>query len=119
MLAEVDVYVQRGPVVYVSVEESIEQIGNRAHRMRIGTSNLYLYSSTDVEIFGADLMRAHVLHVSMHFALRFVYTIQDILEKIHSLSPRALIVDSIQTVYSRVLTGSVGNVQQNPEIIFE
>ncbi|KAK1311827.1 hypothetical protein QJS10_CPA07g00887 [Acorus calamus] len=88
MLAEVDISVQRGPVVYVSGEESIEQIGNRAHRMRIGTSNLYLYSSTDVE---------------------------DILEKIHPLSPRALIVDSIQTVYLRGLAGSAGNVQQVKE----
>lgn len=30
--------------------QSIEQIGNRADRMRIGTHELYLYSSTDVEV---------------------------------------------------------------------
>ncbi|KAK1286480.1 hypothetical protein QJS10_CPB20g00557 [Acorus calamus] len=60
MLAEVDISVQRGPVVYVSGEE-------------------------------------------------------DILEKIHPLSPRALIVDSIQTVYLRGLAGSAGNVQQVKE----
>ncbi|KAJ0074762.1 hypothetical protein Patl1_34056 [Pistacia atlantica] len=38
------------PVVYVSGEESVEQIGNRADRMEIGTEELFLYSSTDVEV---------------------------------------------------------------------
>ncbi|CAL5439604.1 unnamed protein product [Camellia sinensis] len=32
------------PVVYVSGEESVEQIGNRADRLRIGTEELFLYS---------------------------------------------------------------------------
>ncbi|XP_058091393.1 uncharacterized protein LOC131237572 [Magnolia sinica] len=73
------------PVVYVSGEESVEQIANRADRMRIGTNDLFLYSSTDVE---------------------------DILEKAQGLSPRALIVDSIQTVYLRGLDGSAGSVSQ-------
>ncbi|KAJ3709025.1 hypothetical protein LUZ61_012730 [Rhynchospora tenuis] len=73
------------PVVYVSGEESIEQIANRADRMCITTDNLYLYSSTDIE---------------------------DIFEKIQPLRPRALIIDSIQTVYLREVTGSAGNVSQ-------
>ncbi|KAK1575046.1 hypothetical protein Q3G72_002109 [Acer saccharum] len=38
------------PVVYVSGEESIEQIGHRADRMNIGPEELFLYSSTDVEV---------------------------------------------------------------------
>jgi energy-coupling factor transporter ATP-binding protein EcfA2 len=37
-------------IVYVSGEESIEQIGNRADRMSIKSRNLYLYSSTDIEV---------------------------------------------------------------------
>ncbi|KAG9151003.1 hypothetical protein Leryth_003123 [Lithospermum erythrorhizon] len=37
------------PVVYVSGEESVEQIGNRADRMTIDTEELFIYSSTDVE----------------------------------------------------------------------
>ncbi|KAF3341534.1 DNA repair protein RadA [Carex littledalei] len=73
------------PVVYVSGEESIEQIANRADRMHITTDNLYLYSSTDIE---------------------------DIFEKIQPLKPKALIIDSIQTVYLREVTGSAGNVSQ-------
>ncbi|XP_073110786.1 uncharacterized protein [Elaeis guineensis] len=76
------------PVVYVSGEESIEQIGNRAYRMGITTEDLYLYSSTDIE---------------------------DILHKIQKLSPQALIVDSIQTVYLSGIAGSAGNVMQVKE----
>lgn len=76
------------PVIYVSGEESMEQIGNRGDRMRICTDNLYLYSSTDIE---------------------------DILEQVKVLSPRALIVDSIQTVYLKGVVGSAGNIQQVKE----
>lgn len=76
------------PVIYVSGEESIEQIANRADRMRITTPDLYLYSSTDIE---------------------------DILDKIQALSPQAIIVDSIQTVYLKGVTGSAGNVMQVKE----
>ncbi|CAM0912799.1 unnamed protein product [Alopecurus aequalis] len=76
------------PVVYVSGEESIEQIANRADRMNIRSRDLYLYSSTDIE---------------------------DILDKIQPLSPRALIVDSIQTVYLRAFAGSAGNQVQVKE----
>ncbi|KAI6678852.1 hypothetical protein NL676_039648 [Syzygium grande] len=38
-------------VVYVSGEESVEQIGSRADCLRIGTEELYLYSSTDIETY--------------------------------------------------------------------
>ncbi|XP_024022455.1 uncharacterized protein LOC21408962 [Morus notabilis] len=76
------------PVVYVSGEESIEQIGNRADRMDIKTEELFLYSSTDIE---------------------------DIIQKAHILSPRALIIDSIQTVYLNNVTGSAGGLSQVKE----
>ncbi|KAL6606663.1 hypothetical protein ACP70R_042316 [Stipagrostis hirtigluma subsp. patula] len=79
---------ESSPVVYVSGEESIEQIGNRAARMSITSRNLYLYSGTDIE---------------------------DILDKIQPLSPRALIIDSIQTVYLRSFAGSAGNLSQVKE----
>eukprot|EP00256_Glycine_max_P064456 XP_014634616.1 uncharacterized protein LOC100794165 isoform X3 [Glycine max] len=72
------------PVVYVSGEESVEQIGNRADRLRI-ESDIYLYSSNDVE---------------------------DILKKVQYLSPGALIVDSIQTVYLKGIMGSPGGIMQ-------
>lgn len=79
---------ESSPVVYVSGEESIEQIGNRADRMSITSSNLYLYSGTDIE---------------------------DILDKIQPFSPKALIIDSIQTVYVRSFAGSAGNLSQVKE----
>lgn len=37
---------------------------------------------------------------------------QDILEKVKRLSPRALVVDSIQTVYLRGVAGSPGSLSQ-------
>ncbi|KAK7402279.1 hypothetical protein VNO78_14415 [Psophocarpus tetragonolobus] len=75
------------PVVYVSGEESLQQIGIRADRLGIN-SNIYLYSSTDIE---------------------------DILMKTHDLSPRALVVDSIQTVYLKTIIGNAGGIMQVKE----
>lgn len=76
------------PVLYVSGEESVEQIGNRADRMDISTEELFLYSSTDIE---------------------------DILTKAQALSPRALVIDSIQTVHLVGVTGSAGGIYQIKE----
>ncbi|KAL3720924.1 hypothetical protein ACJRO7_005693 [Eucalyptus globulus] len=88
MIAEGHDLGRSAPVVYVSGEESMEQIGSRADCLSIGTEELYLYSSTDIE---------------------------DILEKIQALSPRALIVDSIQTVYLKGVAGSAGGLSQVKE----
>ncbi|KAF9616013.1 hypothetical protein IFM89_027952 [Coptis chinensis] len=88
MIAEGSNSGRAGPAIYVSGEESVEQIGNRADRMRIGTEDLFLYSNTDIE---------------------------DILEKIQVLSPRVLIIDSIQTVYMKGVTGSPGGLVQVKE----
>ncbi|KAI3992651.1 hypothetical protein MKX01_007973 [Papaver californicum] len=88
MLAEEGDFGRPAPVVYVSGEESVEQIGNRADRLRIATKELFLYSGTDIE---------------------------DILQKAHLLSPRALIVDSIQTMYLDGVTGSAGGIMQVKE----
>ncbi|KAL2609548.1 hypothetical protein R1flu_028121 [Riccia fluitans] len=73
------------PVLYVSGEESVEQISSRADRMEIVAHDLFLYSATDLEL---------------------------VLEAIQSLNPRAVIVDSIQTVYLPEATGSAGSVIQ-------
>ncbi|CAJ2663794.1 unnamed protein product [Trifolium pratense] len=87
LIAEGDKDGEASPVVYVSGEESVEQIGNRADRLTIG-SDIYLYSSTDIE---------------------------DILRKVQHLSPRALVVDSVQTVYLKGITGSPGGIIQVKE----
>ncbi|KAL8458412.1 hypothetical protein ACS0TY_036072 [Phlomoides rotata] len=70
-----------GRVIYVSGEESVDQIGNRASRLCIETEELYLHASTDIE---------------------------DILEQARRHSPKVLIIDSIQTVYIKGVTGSAG-----------
>lgn len=41
----------------------------------------------------------------------FVF-LQDIVEKVQPLSPRALIIDSIQTVYLKGVAGSAGGLMQ-------
>ncbi|KAI3977490.1 hypothetical protein MKX01_000403 [Papaver californicum] len=64
MLAEEGDFGWPARVVYVSGEESVEQIGNRADRLRIATKELFLYSGTDID---------------------------DILQKANLLSPRTLI----------------------------
>ncbi|KAL0319323.1 UNVERIFIED_CONTAM: DNA repair protein RadA [Sesamum angustifolium] len=67
---------------------SVEQIGNRADRLCIKTEELFLYSSTNIE---------------------------DILEQAKRLSPRAVVIDSIQTVYLEGVTGSAGGDVQVKE----
>ncbi|CAN8306585.1 unnamed protein product [Cochlearia groenlandica] len=88
IIAEGNDLAQPAPVLYVSGEESVDQIGSRADRMKIQTDELYLFSSSDL---------------------------QDILKKAHRLSPRALIIDSIQTVYLKEVTGSAGGLTQVKE----
>uniref|UniRef100_A0A1J3K4B2 DNA repair protein RadA-like protein n=1 Tax=Noccaea caerulescens TaxID=107243 RepID=A0A1J3K4B2_NOCCA len=88
IIAEGNDLAQPAPVLYVSGEESVDQIGSRADRMKIETDELYLFSSSDL---------------------------QDILRKAHRLSPRALIIDSIQTVYLKEVTGSAGGLTQVKE----
>ncbi|XP_073028689.1 LOW QUALITY PROTEIN: uncharacterized protein [Primulina eburnea] len=75
-------------VIYVSGEESVEQIGTRADRLSIGTGEIFLHSSTDIE---------------------------DILEQAQRLSPKAIIIDSIQTVYLSGVTGNAGGDTQVKE----
>ncbi|XP_021749634.1 uncharacterized protein LOC110715368 isoform X3 [Chenopodium quinoa] len=79
---------ESAPVVYISGEESIEQIGNRADRLSINAEDLFLYSSTDVE---------------------------DILKKVSLISPRAVVIDSVQTIYLQGVTGSPGGMSQLKE----
>jgi DNA repair protein RadA/Sms len=73
-------------VLYVSGEESVQQICSRASRMGMETrDDVYLYSSTKLEV---------------------------ILDALARINPSALIVDSIQTVYLDDLPSSAGSVVQ-------
>ncbi|EFN56488.1 hypothetical protein CHLNCDRAFT_8491, partial [Chlorella variabilis] len=75
-------------VLYVSGEESVEQIGSRAERMgpAVGSNpSIFVYSATRLDA---------------------------ILDEIIRLQPAAVVVDSIQTVYLDEVSSSAGSVTQ-------
>ncbi len=78
-----------GPVLYVSGEESERQIKLRGDRLGISGSALYLMGETSLE---------------------------RILEETESLKPSALVIDSVQTVFSSRLPSAPGSVSQVREI---
>lgn len=73
------------PVLYVSGEESPRQIGMRACRMGVDAPSLLLLAETSLET---------------------------ILSRAESLSPAALVVDSIQTIHTTSLESAPGSVSQ-------
>lgn len=78
-----------GKVLYVSGEESAEQIKLRADRLNISNDDILFLGETDIDI------------------------IQDnILEQ----NPKLVIIDSIQTMYSDEITSAAGTVSQVREI---
>jgi DNA repair protein RadA/Sms len=73
------------PALYVTGEESPEQIALRANRLGLPTDQLQLMAETDVDA---------------------------ILASAEALKPRVLVVDSIQVVHSETLTSAPGSVSQ-------
>jgi DNA repair protein RadA/Sms len=78
-----------GVVLYISGEESEQQIKMRADRLGIETTQLFLLTETCLE---------------------------RILESVDQLSPHILILDSIQTVYSERLPSAPGSFSQVREV---
>ncbi len=74
-----------GPVLYVSGEESIEQVKMRAERLNISGERLYLLAAIEMDV---------------------------ITEAIHQLKPALVVIDSIQTVLSSHLTAAPGSISQ-------
>ena len=74
-----------GPVLYVSGEESAAQVKLRADRLGIAPRGLYFLAETDLQV-----IEAHAAE----------------------LKPRALVVDSIQTVFLPGLESAPGSVSQ-------
>jgi len=74
-----------GPVLYVSGEESIEQVKMRAERLEIRGEQLYLLAAIELEL---------------------------IVEAVNRLKPALVVVDSIQTVLSPHLTAAPGSISQ-------
>ncbi len=78
-----------GKVLYVSGEESAEQIKLRADRLGISNEDILFLGETNIEIIG-----------------------QVIIE----IKPKLVIIDSIQTMYSEELSAAAGSVSQVREI---
>ncbi len=80
---------QRQRVLYVSGEESERQIKMRGERLGVAAENLYLLPETNLE---------------------------NILDEVERNEPGAIIVDSIQTVFSSKIESAPGSVSQVREV---
>lgn len=76
---------QHGPVLYVSAEESAEQVKMRADRLGISSDRLYLLAEIDIDV---------------------------ILDTAVQLKPSLVIVDSIQTIATSEVSSVPGSVSQ-------
>ncbi|MGE3270432.1 MAG: DNA repair protein RadA [Chloroflexota bacterium] len=87
LLAQVcdEVAKRNGPVLYISGEESLAQIGLRARRLGLGAQDLLFASDTDLGT---------------------------ILETIENARPTMVVVDSIQSIHSADVESSPGSVSQ-------
>ena len=79
-------------VLYISGEESEQQVKMRAERLQIENDNFYLLTET---------------------------TTQNIFQEIKKLKPQIVIVDSIQTIQSNLIDSSAGSVSQIRETASE
>ena len=78
-----------GKVLYVSGEESAEQIKLRADRLNIHNDDIMFLGETDIDIIQTNILE---------------------------LNPKLVIIDSIQTMYSDEITSAAGTVSQVREI---
>ena len=78
-----------GKILYISGEESLEQIKLRADRLNIKNDNIYFLAETDMAV---------------------------IEEKLENERPELCIIDSIQTMFSGEITSAPGSVSQVREI---
>ena len=78
-----------GKVLYVSGEESAEQIKLRADRLGIKNEDIMFLGETDIDVVNNAIIE---------------------------LNPKLVIIDSIQTMYSDELTAAAGSVSQVREI---
>ena len=76
---------RRGKILYVSGEESAQQIRLRGARMGVDAGSLFILAETNME---------------------------KIVTHIHRLKPEAVVVDSIQTVFTSALESAPGSVSQ-------
>lgn len=85
VLSKIKIQDKQQSILYISGEESLSQVKNRADRLRIKSETLYLMSETNLE---------------------------SIFEAIKKIQPNAVIVDSIQTTYRSDISSAPGSVGQ-------
>lgn len=78
-----------GKVLYVSGEESAEQVKLRADRLNIKNDNIMFLGETDIDNIEAEII---------------------------SMNPKLVVIDSIQTMFSSEITSAAGTVSQVREI---
>ena len=78
-----------GKVLYVSGEESAEQIKMRADRLNIKNEDIMFLGETDIDVIS---------------------------QAIEEMKPKLVIIDSIQTMYSDEISSAAGTVSQVREI---
>lgn len=78
-----------GKVLYVSGEESAEQVKLRADRLGILSDNIMFLGETDIDAIDNEIM---------------------------NMNPKLVVIDSIQTMYSNDITSAPGTVSQVREI---
>ena len=78
-----------GKVLYVSGEESAEQIKMRADRLGIHNDDILFLGETDIDVVNQAIIEIH---------------------------PKLVIIDSIQTMYSEEISAAAGSVSQVREI---
>lgn len=78
-----------GQVLYVSGEESAEQVKLRADRLGINNDNILFLGETDIDVVNQNIV---------------------------NLNPKLVIIDSIQTMYSDEIPAAAGSVSQVREI---
>ena len=78
-----------GKVLYVSGEESAEQIKLRADRLKIDNEDIMFLGETDIDLIS---------------------------QAIEEMNPKLVIIDSIQTMYSDEISSAAGTVSQVREI---
>jgi len=85
LFLQVGLWMNQHSVLYISGEESEQQIKMRADRLKISNENFYLLTETAT---------------------------QTIFQEIKKLKPQIVIVDSIQTLQSNLIDSSAGSVSQ-------
>ena len=76
---------KQGPVLYVSGEESPQQLKSRAQRLGLNSRDLFIFAETSLEA---------------------------VLDEIEKNPPMVVAVDSIQTMYTRLLDVAPGSISQ-------